>query len=531
MDIKQRQLLNKYIDLFFRRKLFIVTVLLLSLPVGLGIYLRAPKIYQSSSLVSYQRQKISPNKLSPDVKAKVRDVVNTLTQIVTSRNNLEQIIIELDLYSEQRKKLPIEDVIERFRKNIRVVPSNKGEVFTVFFSGSQPEKVVRATNAIAAKFIEANLKYRHERATDTSSYAKEELQMAKQGMDRKENALRDYKLKNYNEMPQHRQANLTRMASLQGQYQGKQESIQDLERTLVLIQDQINNRRTLIQRSSKLSADDEELNDFQKLARLRSTLDSLLLKYTEKHPEIVRLRRLILKMEAGPQSGSSVKKASTTGSRSSSVGGSVTQSGGGFDGSYDKVLMQLEVQRKGIKLKIANIEKEKIQLKETIEQYEKWVTAAPVREAEWSSLIRESGQLRKHYDYLVAQNLEAESMLNLEVRQRGSQFKIEDAARYSDKPIKPNFQRIMGVSVMAGLGIGFLVTLVLDFFDASFRDPHTVDPVLGIPLLITIPYIETEAENKKNIWKQVITGGLLLLGVALVFALFAFVGTKGLIIL
>jgi hypothetical protein len=202
-----------------------------------------------------------------------------------------------------------------------------------------------------------------------------------------------------------------------------------------------------------------------------------------------------------------------------------------YDGSYDKTLMNLEVRQKGIKLKIANIENEKDQLRETIEQYEKWVAAAPVREAEWSSLTREYEQLKKHYDYLVAQNLEAESMLNLEERQRGSQFKIEDPARYSDKPISPNFPRIMGISVLVGLGIGFLGTLLLDFFDATFRDPDTVDPLLGIPLLITIPYVETEAEKKKNIWKQVFVSSLLLFGVALVAALFTFVGTRGYIII
>ncbi len=517
MDTTQRQILNKYLDLFFRRKIFIFTVLLLSLPVGLGIYLDAPKIYQSSSLVSYQRQKINPNKLSPDVKAKVRDVVNTLTQIVTSRNNLEEIILKLDLYAEQRKRLPIEDVIEKFRNQIEVIPSKKADVFTVYFSDSDPEKVVRATNAIAAKFIEANLKYRHERATDTSSYTKEELHMAKLVMDRQENAMRDYKLKNYNEMPQHRQANMSRMTSLQRQYQGKQESIQDLERTLVLIQDQIDNRRMLIQRSS-MSSEDGGMSDLQKLAGLRATLDSVSLKYTEKHPEVVRLRKLIAKMETD------IQASSTSGLEGRF--GEITD-----EGSYDKIIMKLEVQQKGIKLKIANIEKEKELLSEKIDQYEKWVAAAPVREAEWSSLTREYEQLKKHYDYLVAQNLEAESMLNLEERQRGSQFKIEDPARYSDKPISPDFLRIMGMSVFVGLGIGFLTTLVFDFFDATFRDPDTVDPLLGIPLLITIPYVETKAEKKKNLWIQVLVSNLLLSGVVLVAALFTFVGTRGYIII
>jgi polysaccharide chain length determinant protein (PEP-CTERM system associated) len=505
MDEKQRQLVNKYLDLFSRRKIFIITVLILSLPVGLGIYLRTPKLYQSSSLLSYQQQKINPNAMSPDIQANLRDIVNTLSQIVISRSNLEKLIKELNLYPEQRKMLPIEDVIGMFRSKIEIEPSTRGNIFSIVYSGGQPEQVVRVTNALAAKFIEENLKYRHERATDTSVYTNQELQMAKKVMDAKENAMRDYKLQNYNEMPENRDANMSQLASLQMQYQSRQESIQDLERTLVLIQDQINNRRMLVQSTSGSEVSDDELSNYQRLQNLRTNLDSLLLKYTEKHPEIIRVRKLIKKMEEEGVSGGAASSG-------------VSRRANGMP--YDNVLMQLEVQQKGIRLNIANIEKEKEQLKNRIGQYEEWVKAAPQREAEWSSLTREYSQLKKHYDYLVSQNLQAESMVNLEERQKGSQFKIEDPARYPGKPIKPNFLIIMGMSILAGLGLGVGGALVLDTFDSSLRDPETLEPLLGIPLLITIPFIETKAEQKKRRLQFVFTLSLFLAGGVLIVTLF-----------
>ncbi len=520
MNIKQRQVVNKYLDLFFRRKIFIFAILLLSLPIGLGIYLTTPKEYQSSSLLSYQRQGISPNKLSPDVESKIRDIVNTLTQIVTSRTNLEKIIKDLDLYHEQRNILPIEDVIDIFRKKILVAPSGVGEVFTVSYSGRDPDKVVRVTNALAAQFIEENLKYRQERATDTSSYTSQELQMAKKVMDAQDEAMRDYKLQNYNEMPEHREANISRLTALQGQYQGKQESIQDLERTLVLIQDQMNNRRMLIQQSVEPVVNGTEANSKQTLANLRSDLDRLLLKYTDKHPEIVRLRKLIDKMEIETASENPGNNEFSNGSRPNVQ-----------DVGYDRILMQLETQQKGVRLNIAKVENEKDQLQKRIEQVEKWVAAAPIRETEWTSLTREYGQLKKHYDYLVGQNLQAESMLNLEERQKGSQFKIEDPAINSGKPVKPDFLKIMGISALSGLGLGLALTLLLDFFDASFRDPETLEPLLGVSLLITIPYIETDIEQKNITMHRVLIGSVFLVASGLVGTLFALAWTRGLIIL
>jgi polysaccharide chain length determinant protein (PEP-CTERM system associated) len=335
--------------------------------------------------------------------------------------------------------------------------------------------------------------------------------MAKKVMDAKENAMRDYKLQNYNEMPENRDANMSQLASLQMQYQSRQQSIQDLERTLVLIQDQLNNRRMLVQSSSGAVSD--ELSNSQRLANLRTSLDSLLLKYTEKHPEIIRVRKIIKKMEDEVASG---------GPASSGVPRAGNQS--------DNVLMQLEVQQKGIRLNIANLENEKEYLKKRIEQYEEWVKVAPQREAEWSSLTREYGQLKKHYDNLVSQNLQAESMVNLEEKQKGSQFKIEDPATYPGKPVKPNFLMIMGMSIMIGLGAGVGGAFALDIFDSSLRDPETLEPLLGIPLLITIPFIETEAEQKKKRWQFVFTLSLFLVGGVLIVTLFVRAWDNGSII-
>ena len=520
MNIKQRQLVNKYLDLFFRRKIFIFAVFLLGLPIGLGVYLTTPKEYQSTSLLSYQRQGISPNKLSPDLQTNIRDVLNTLSQIVTSRTNLEKIINDMDLYPEQRAILPIEDVIEIFRKKIEIKPSNRGEVFTVSYSGSQPEKVVMVTNALAAQFIEENLKYRQERATDTSSYTSQELQMAKKVMDAQDESMKDYKLKNYNEMPEHREANISRLIALQGQYQRKQESIQDLERTLVLIQDQMNNRRMLIRQSAGPVKDGKEVNARQSLANLRSTLDRLLLKYTEKHPEVIRITKLIEKLEMENALGSTGPN-DLEGESLADV----------QDIGYDSVILQLDVQQKGVRLKIAKIENEKDQLQQKIEEVEKWVAGAPIREAEWSSLTREYGQLKKHYDFLVGQNLQADSMLNIEERQKGSQFKILDPAINSGKPVKPNFLKIMGISALGGLGLGLVLTLFFDFFDASFRDPETVESHLKVSLLATIPYIETQDEEKRITMQRFVIGSLFLLASGLVVAFFTLAWMRGLIVL
>lgn len=539
MDSKQRQLIKKYLDLFSRRKMMILIMLMVSLPIGLGVYLWMPKEYQVVSLLSYEQQKISPNKMSPDVISKIRDIVSTITQIVTSRTNLEKLIVELKLYPEARQRLPMEDVVDSMRKKIRIEPSQQGDIFKIVFNHSNPEKVVKVTNALAARFIEENLKYREEKATETYSYTKDELLMAKGTMDRKENAMRDYKLKHYNEMPEQQVANVSRLIALQGQYQSKQESIQDLERTCVLIQDQINNRKMILKSGTSLNIanglpesvkmSDQLVSREVQLMKMNQLLEQLLSRYTEEHPDVKRTRNYIAKLEK--EAGSSDQQII----RARGEGGGVVRRNSGSsslpnDGGADTVTLQLETQYKNVMLNIKNLTSEKEQLKKAVTEYEQWVSVAPDREAEWSALTREYSQLKKHYDYLFSQDLEAKSMLNLEKRQKGSQFKIEDSARYPEKPIKPDFAKIMGMAIVIGLGVGAGLTLMLDFFDGTLKDPEVLEAALGVPLIATIPNIETVTEQRKKKWRHYLTIFLVVFGYLLVITSFVVVWSKGYII-
>ena len=497
MDPQQNQLLKKYLDLFLRWKAFIITCVLLSLPIGLGVYLITPKVYQATSLLSYQQQKVSPNKMSPDLEAAIQDVVSTLTQIVTSRTSLENMITSYDLYPEARKRLPMEDVVDFMVKDIEILPSKKGDIFQINYSGDQPDKVVKVTNALAAKFIEENLKYREERAFETSSYASSELEMAKAVMDQKEEMMRDYKLKHYNELAEQRQINVERLISLQEQYQTQQNSIQEQERTRVMIQDQIANRRKLIASEAVIPAGGQannqpseveaasHLSSADKLVQLQSLLQNLRVKYTENHPEVKRAKKLIAKLENDIAQGKG-DEGKENQPKQSGVSGTVTS---------DPMILQLETQLKSISLNIQNIEEEKIELKKSMAQYERWVAAAPVREAEWSALTREYGELKRHYDFLVSSDLEAKSMLNLEKRQKGSQFKIVDSARMPEKPIKPDFMKILGMALLAGLGLGCAVPFARAFLDTSFRDVNDLEKYLGLQVACSVPQIETVKEK------------------------------------
>lgn len=496
MENEQRQLIKKYIDLILFRWRLISLCLLVTLVAGLTYYLRMPKVYSAFVLLSYEQQHVNPARMAPEETRRLRDTVATLGDIVTSRNNLESLVLQFDLYAKARQKLPIEDVIENMRKKyISISPSSRGDTFRVAFGGENQDKVLKVANALGAKFIEENLKYREERATETSKYTEDELNMAKEVLDEKELAMRDYKLKYYNELPEQRAGNVTRLNSLHEQYQGIQESIQELERTKIMVQEQIGVQKQLAVSALSLenrgvgarTADEQPMTNQQRLQQMQAYLETLLSRYTEKHPEVKLTRKKIASLQETLGAGD----LANTGEQTSIVKRPEQQ-------VLDPEIHQLQLQLKDISLTISSLKKDQQSIKKDIAQYEKWIAAAPVREAEWNALTRDYKELRRHYDYLVAQNLQAESVEHLERKQKGSKFKIVDPARYPEKPIRPDFKKIIVLAAGLGLALGLGITFGLDFVDTSFKDPADIVKELGLTVSTAVPYLE----NKKEVLKR-----------------------------
>jgi hypothetical protein len=113
-------------------------------------------------------------------------------------------------------------------------------------------------------------------------------------------------------------------------------------------------------------------------------------------------------------------------------------------------------------------------------------------------LTREYGELKRRYDFLVGQNLQADSALNLERRQKGSHFKIEDPARKPENPVKPRFLIVMGIALLAGCGLGGGLALGLEHLDTSFRDPAKLEEALKLDVICSVPHLSLSSEIKRQ---------------------------------
>lgn len=476
---EQQQQVTKTINFVSRNNLIILFFLLCGLAIGLGWYLKSSKVYQASALIMYQQQ-ANPARTS-GLDTRPQEMINTVAQQVTSLSSLQEMIETLELYADRREQQPVFDVAEAMREHIDITSERGTDAFRVSFKGDDPNQVMRVANALAARFLEENIRFREQRVTEASAYIRDELAIAKEAMDEQEERMRDYKLKHYNQMPERQNVNMAQLNTLQTQYQNIQNNLQELKRTKLMIQEQINMRQDFLARQAdgqgSAGGGGEALTD---LERLVNRLDELRSRYTDNHPDVRRLKSRIssLQTEQG-------------------VGGDES----GREGNYrarDNQLAQLELQLNETDISISRLNEEQDKVRERIAQVQQWVEAAPVREAEWAALTRDYSQLKQHYETLVSRSLEADSEEMLEHRQRGSQFRIIESAHLPSTPFSPNFKKIMFIAVVLSLGMGLGLGYAREYLDTSFKDVDDLEAELGLPVTCAIPAISTDREKRRK---------------------------------
>jgi len=356
----------------------------------------------------------------------------------------------------------------------------------------------------------------YQAAARGSTPAEDEVLAAKAVMDQKDQAMRDYKRAHADEMPDRRPANVERMAALQKQYRKNQDAILAAQKSKALWQEQAKALRQAPSSTEPVTPSPQggaPAVQTDSLTRARNQLEELRQKYTENHPEVKRLVAQIKKMEA------------------ESLGAAVAAKPlKGGNAATERTARQYEEQIKTYDVQIAAMTKENEDIAKQVQQLQKWVEAAPIRETEWSSLTSDYAVLKQQYDKLVEKNRQAQSAQNEARRPQSGQSRLEDSTRLPETSFKSDFRKIMGTSVLLAIVLSAGLVILSAFFDRSFRIPADLESYLRLPVVSVVSYIPTVREKKRARILFLTKDMLLLFAGILVLGYFAWAWLTGKIV-
>jgi uncharacterized protein involved in exopolysaccharide biosynthesis len=262
-----------------------------------------------------------------------------------------------------------------------------------------------------------------------------------------------------------------------------------------MLQQQISNLRNLAvsmpDDQENVLGSDDNVAAAPELHQLREQLSALRLRYTENHPDVVKIKTMIAKIIERQEAD---KQLSADDSHSQTDG---VISSGGYD-LFAGQVEGLEFQVTSIQEGISALKSEKARLERQISLLDQRITDTPKRQLELIAIQRDYDTIRQQYDSLLSKKLQSELAENMEKRQKGEQFKVIDPAKPPEKPFRPKIPKILLAAVMLGLASGLGLAFGVEYFDQSFRDYNELADVLEIPVLAVIPRLQTAADIRRK---------------------------------
>jgi len=476
-------MLDRVIGLWRRRKWIAVLAFAGPAAMVLGLVTSLPNIYRSTATILVERQQVPEAFVRPTVTGEVETRLQTITQEIFSRSSLEGLIARFNLYPRLRARLSTQNLVGRMRNDIILVMKSdaaspggpKMVAFTISYRGSDPATVAEVTNTLATLFIDENLRVRSRQATGTANFLRAQLDETTKELDFQERLVSEFNRRHMGELPQQMNANLAAIEQLATQLR-----LNNDRQTLALARREALERQLADVETTPATATASGAPDTAatRLARLRNELRELRTQYTEKYPEVVRVKAEIAALER-----EQIEKKSDAPSEAPAAT------------PQDPAIRRLKAALTEVDAEVKALKKDEQRLQAAIARYQTRADNTPLREQEFQELSRNYQTTKDHYQSLLKRHQEAQLAEDMEQRQKGEQFKIVDPAVASDRPAAPNRLRFLLTGMVLSLGLAAAAVVLAEQLDTSFHSIDDLRTFTKIPVLVGIAGIATDRET------------------------------------
>jgi uncharacterized protein involved in exopolysaccharide biosynthesis len=218
----------------------------------------------------------------------------------------------------------------------------------------------------------------------------------------------------------------------------------------------------------------------QRLARLNMELRALRSIYSDKYPDIVRIKHEIAELEqelaarpAGPDETNAIA-------------------------ATNPAVLRLKESKAQTESELSILRNEEKRLRSALASYIGRIENSPKREQEFRELTRDYESTRETYTSLLKRYEEAQMAESMEQRQKGEQFRLLDAALPSAQPAAPNRLRLLLVAFAGSIALAVGVVLLAEQINAPFHSLDELRARSPVPVLHSIPLIVTPDDTTRR---------------------------------
>lgn len=488
----------RILEIARRRAMLAVAVFAVVLAAAVSFAMYLPDLYKSTALVVVERS-ISETVVRTPVAGELESRLYVIKQEILSRERLIALIERFNLYPDLRRRAGMEEVLTQARNDIAVQPAGPEQVsgrtktvsFTLSYTGDSRDSVAEVTNAVAAFYVQQNQDMRTQEATRTTAFLKEQLAEAKAQLDRHDGAMKAFTDRYTGELPQQVGVNLATLERLNTQLRLNGESqIRIIEQRDKLF-DGLQDPGVVARVSGGGEISPEGIERLKNIEEIKLQLSQAEAQFTERHPDVVRLREQLVVMEREYKSAEAEEGRKRKEAEEAAAAARI----GASDPNATPQVRRRTIENLGTELE--KLRQEEASIRQTISGFEQRLESSPQRQQDYALITRDYAAAKDQYDSLLKRYDEAQLTQSLETDRAGETFRVLEPALPPEGPAAPNRFRLLIMGLLLAAAAAAVAVLIREQFDTAF---HTVDQLRDyttVPVLVSIPPIGPSTTNHR----------------------------------
>jgi protein tyrosine kinase modulator len=454
-----------------------------------------PDRYESSARIFVDTQSmLKPLMSGLAFQPNIDQQVAMLSRTLISRPTVERLIQMADLDITAKTKQQREALIERLTTTLKIQSAGRDNLYTLTYRDESPERAKRVVQSLMSIFIESGLGDKRKDSDAARRFIEEQIKLYEVKLEESENRLKAFKIKH-----------MELLGGAGKDFVGQIGSVSEqLKQARLELREATNSRDAL---KRQLVGDDPEQSASAppptiavpemdaRIDAQRRALDGLLQRYTDSHPDVVGVRRIITQLEA--------EKAKEIDEARKRGGGEALRVNG------SPVLQQMKLTLAESEATVASLQARVSEYEDRLQQLKNSARIVPELDAEFAQMNRDYDTYKRNYESLVSRRESASISADLESTSGVAEFRLIDPPSLPTKPAAPNRVVLMLMAAVAAVAAGFGVAFLASQLRPTILDGRMLREVSALPVLGTVSMIPSpQRQQKERRWSLAFYGGL-----------------------
>lgn len=496
--------IGRYLDIVRRRHMTFLILLLLGWAAVWGSSWFLPARYKSTTLILVEEPALPKNYVLPNVNDDLQARLQSITQQILSRSRLLLIIDKLHLYQGKHQPLTPDGRVELMREaiDIELVRDPQNQAITAFrvnYVAPDPHVAQQVTSELTDLYIDENLRVREQESQNNTEFIGSQLAAARASLADQDAKIRAFQAAHVGALPTEEATNLQILSGLQSQLQSEQDALNAARQQQIYHQSLVEQYRALngsyratgtvvASGPSKLETIDQQIDT------LKSKLQDLKSRYTDQYPEVQQA-------EAELAEAQKTRADIITGEKKPSgekQPGNNVRADSAEVSAQNAPLLQLQSQLQADQMDISTRQAAIENLKSRINQYQARLNGEPAVSQQLADLTRGYEQSQTNYNELLKKESDSQMATSMEQMQEGERFKMIDPPSLPLRPDFPNRLKMCEAGIGAGMALGLLVVVLLEFRDGRLYSDREIKKMISVPEISEIPEIVGPSDPRRR---------------------------------